>query len=344
MKMQVSEAVAAEKNRWNAFIADSPYKSFMQTWGWGELQEYLHVPCFRLVVEDAGKIVAVALVIERALKMGYCWLYIPRGPIFLEGLSDADKNSAWDALEEKLKNLADERNAFFVRVDLLQEQFARTHWHKSPREVQPQHTLLLHVSTSEEQLLAAMHPKTRYNIRVSEKKGVNVRFSSSAEDVRAFIDASQSVTNRTGFSYHPDEYYRGILEVLGKENMAELAIAEIGGQVAAVHLMIYADGIATYAHGASKNEFRSAMAPALLYWKTIQRAKEKGMQLYDFFGVAPENAPEDHPWNGITRMKLGFGGTRVSYAGAYDLVFNEALYTMFNLTRKAKSFLRNGLV
>lgn len=342
--MKVSEAVGAEKNRWNAFVVASPYKSFMQTWAWGELQEYMRVPYFRLVVEDAGKIIAIALVVERSLSMGYCWLYIPRGPIFLEGISESDKETAWVALEEKIKSLGNEKNAFFVRVDPMQESFSRNAWHKSPREVQPQHTLILSLDLSEAELLAHMHSKTRYNIKVAERKNVTVRFSTSSEDVRAFLDASQSVTGRTGFSYHPDEYYRGILEVLGKENMAELAIAEIDGQVAAVHLMIYADGIATYAHGASKNQFRSSMAPALLYWKTILRAKEKGMQQYDFFGVAPENAAEDHPWNGITRMKIGFGGTRVSYAGAYDLVLNEALYAMFNLARKTKSFLKNGLV
>lgn len=342
--MHVSEAVRSEQARWDAFVAQSPCKSFMQTWGWGQLQQAMHVPYFRLIVEDAGKIVAIALVVERSLKMGYCWLYIPRGPIFLERLSLEEKEKVWVALEEKLKNLADERNAFFVRIDPLVSEFARSNWRKSSREVQPQHTLVVDLSASEEELLAAMHPKTRYNIKVAQRQNVQVRFSSSVEDVRAFLSASESVTGRTGFSYHPDEYYRGIMEVLGSAGMAELAIAEIDGQVAAVHLMIYADGIATYTHGASKNEFRSAMAPALLYWKTILRAKEKGMVHYDFFGVAPENAPEDHPWSGITRMKIGFGGKRVSYAGAYDFVVNEALYTMFNMTRKAKQIIKNGLV
>lgn len=342
--MNVSEAVRSEQGRWDAFLAQSPFRSFLQTWAWGELQEKIGAPHFRLIVEDNGKIVVIALVIDRSLTMGYSWLYIPRGPIFLEGISDSDKESAWQVLEEKLKSLSSERNAFFVRVDPLQESFSRTHWRKSSREVQPQHSLILSLTPSEEELLAAMHAKTRYNIKVAERKGVQVSFSSSAQDVDAFLSTSKAVTGRTGFSYHPDEYYRGIMEVLGSAGMAELAIAEIDGQVAAVHLMIYADGIATYAHGASKNEFRSSMAPAFLYWKTIQRAKEKGMQQYDFFGVAPEHAPEDHPWNGITRMKLGFGGKRVSYAGAYDLVLNEALYTMFNFTRKAKQIIKNGLV
>ncbi len=341
--MQASEAILSEQVRWDAFVAQSSLRSFLQTWAWGELQEEIHAPHWRLVVEDKGKIVATALVLERSLRLGYSWLYIPRGPIFVEGISEDDKGSAWKALEEKLKSLADERGSFFVRIDPLWETFSRHGWQKASREVQPQHTLILSLTPSEEELLSKMHPKTRYNIRVAERKGVQVRFSSNVEDVHAFLATSRSVTARNGFSYHPDEYYCGILDTLGKKNMAELAIAEVDGKAVAVHIMIYADGIATYAHGASMNEYRSYMAPALLYWTTILRAKEKGITLYDFFGVAPESASDDHPWAGITRMKTGFGGDRTSYCGAYDFVLNEALYTMFNVTRKAKSFLRSSL-
>lgn len=341
--MQASEAVFSEETRWDGFVAQSPLRSFLQTWTWGKLQEEIHAPFWRLVVEDKGKIIAVALVLERSLRLGYSWLYIPRGPIFLEGISENERDAAWIALEEKLKSLADERGSFFVRIDPLFQTFSRHGWQKASREVQPQHTLMLSLAPSEEELLAAMHPKTRYNIRVAERKGVQVRFSNDVQDVHAFLATSRSVTARNGFSYHPDEYYCGIIETLGKNGMAELAIAEVGGKAVAVHIMIYADGIATYAHGASMNKYRSYMAPALLYWKTILRAREKEMKLYDFFGVAPEHAADDHPWAGITRMKTGFGGTRVSYCGAYDLVLNEALYTMFNVTRKAKSFLKNSL-
>jgi len=342
--MEVNEAVYAEQARWDAFIALSPARSFLQTWVWGQLQDYMHVSYVRIVVEDGGTIVAMALVIERSLSMGYSWLYIPRGPIFLEGLSDTKKESAWHALEEKLQSLCAEKNAFFVRVDPLQENFSRNNWRKSSREVQPQHSLVLPIDVSEEQLLTNMHSKTRYNIKVAERKGVQVKFSSNAKDVDAFLTTSQAVTDRTGFSYHPDDYYYGIMEVLGARGLAELSIAEVDGQVAAVHLMVYAGGIATYAHGASKKEFRSSMAPALLYWETIKRAKQNNMKQYDFFGVAPENALPSHPWAGVTRMKTGFGGTRVSYAGAYDMVINEGLYAMFNLTRKAKQIIKNGFV
>lgn len=341
--MHASEAVGSEAARWNAFIATSSYRSFLQAWAWGDVQHKLDVRCWRVVVEDAGRLVAVALVIERSLQLGYSWLYIPRGPIVAEGLSEEDRNRVWNALEEKLKSLAEERNAFFVRIDPALESFSRKGWRKSSREVQPRNTLLLDLSQTQEDLLSRLHPKTRYNIRTAQRKGVAVRFSQDPNDVEMFLHASKSVTRRTGFAYHPDSYYHAIVEVLGKQGMAELAIAEVNGRGVAAHLMIYADGIATYSHGASVYEERSYMAPVLLYWETILRSREKGMKSYDFFGIAPENADETHAWAGITRMKLGFGGTRTSYCGAYDFVYHEGLYAGFMMMRGAARTIRNTI-
>lgn len=344
----VGEAVAKEAARWNEFIANSPARSFLQSWQWGDLQQNIGARSWRVVVENGTMIVAVALVIERRLQLGYSWLYIPRGPIFTEGLSEDDKDAAWQALEEKLKSLAHEVGAFFVRIDPALPTFSRISWRKSAREVQPRNSLLLDLAPSQEELSAALHSKTRYNIKTAQRKGVSVRFSQNPEDVEKFLHASKSVTRRTGFAYHPDSYYRAIMEVLGKNNMAELAIAEVSGEGIAAHLMIYAEGIATYSHGASLYEKRSYMAPALLYWETILRAKEKGMATYDFFGVAPirqaQGKPdEDHPWAGITRIKTGFGGKHISYCGAYDFVLNEGLYAGFIMMRGVARTIRSTI-
>lgn len=342
--MQASEAVLAEEPRWNEFVKNSPERSFMQTWQWGDVQQAMGSSIWRIVVEDHGTIIATALVIERSLRFQYSWLYIPHGPLFAPNIAEDVKQHAWKVLEEKLTSLAQERGAFFVRIDPLLSTLQLPHWRKAPREVQPQHTLLLNLSPSEQELLAAMHSKTRYNINLAQRKGVQVKFSSDVSDVQHFLRAAKDVTARSGFSYHPDEYYEHIVRVFGAKDMAELAIAEVEGEVLAVHLMVYADGIATYAHGASSVAKRQFMAPALLYWKTILRAKERGMNTYDFFGVAPEHAESDHPWSGVTRMKLGFGGTRVTYCGAYDLVLNEGLYAGFSLMRSAVITTRKAFV
>ncbi len=349
--MNIREATDRDATAWDAFVLTSSTGSFLQTWEWGGVQKKLGVTFWRFIVEGDDGFEAVALVLRRDLPMGRSWLYVPRLGI---------KGDAFHVLQERLTKLGEQEKAVFIRIDPAWEQlphFAQTSsrlrsagkasrggfsFRKSEREVQPQHTLLLDLSLSEEDLLAQMKSKTRYNIRLAERKGVKVRFSQDATDVDAFLELSRGVSGRSGFSYHPDEYYRAILSELSNSSSvsAELAIAEFEGQPLAVHLMVYAGDVATYAHGASSSEHRALMAPQYLYWQTIRRAKEKGAKTYDFFGVAPPDANSDHPWAGVTRVKEGFGGSRVSYIGAYDLVLDEPMYSVFNALRRVRSFLR----
>ena len=346
--MNIAEAINSEATRWDSFIASTSYGSFLQTWAWGEMQRELGGLYWRVIIEHNGKIQAVALVLRRGIKLGYSWLYVPHGPVFADGLSAEDQAHVWGLLEEKFESLAKETGAFFIRIDPLWNSLGSEYtipktWKKSSREVQPMHTLLLPLNRDIETLQANFHPKTRYNIKVAQKKGVTISYSTNPQDVEKFLNISRQVSARTGFSYHPDDYYRIMIDVLGKQDMAELALAHVGDEVLAVHIMLYANGVATYGHGASDPEKRSYMAPALLYWATILRAKEKGMKQYDFFGVAPEDANLDHSWAGITRMKMGFGGTRASYVGAHDLVFNDGLYAGFGLMRDTFSRVKHSI-
>lgn len=335
--MNIGEAIHSESARWDSFVAGSSSGSFLQTWAWGEMQRELGVLFWRVIIEHNGKIMAVALVLRRGVTFGYSWLYSPRGPVFADGLSEEEQAHVWELFEEKLESLAKETGAFFARIDpqwtASSDYAIPDNWRVTPREVQPTHTLMLDVTRPTETLQANLHPKTRYNIKVAQKKGVVISYSTDAGDVEKFLDISRRVAKHQGFSYHPDDYYRVMIDVLGKRGMAELAIATAGDEVIAVHIMLYANGTATYGHGASDPAKRSIMAPTLLYWDTILRAKEKGMKQYDFFGIAPEDADTNHSWSGITRMKMGFGGTRVSYVRAHDLVLNEAVYAGFGIMR-----------
>ncbi|MCE9643157.1 MAG: peptidoglycan bridge formation glycyltransferase FemA/FemB family protein [Candidatus Andersenbacteria bacterium] len=345
--MNIAEAIHLEEGRWDSFVASTSHGSFLQTWAWGEMHRELGGLYWRVIIEHGGKIMAVALVLRRGIKLGYSWLYVPHGPVFADGLSKEDQAHVWGLLEEKFASLAKETGAFFIRIDPLwtasSEYKIPDVWRKSSREVQPKDTLLLDLNQSVETFQTNLHPKTRYNIKVAQKKGVVISYSTTPEDVEKFLKISREVSARTGFAYHPDDYYRVMIDVLGKKNMAEIAIASVGDDVIAAHIILYANGMATYGHGASDPGKRSFMAPTLLYWDTIVRAKEKGMKRYDFFGVAAEDASPDHPWAGITRMKAGFGGTRISYVGAHDLVFNDGLYAGFGLMRDAFSRVRNSI-
>jgi lipid II:glycine glycyltransferase (peptidoglycan interpeptide bridge formation enzyme) len=183
--------------------------------------------------------------------------------------------------------------------------------------------LVLNLKLSEVDLLAGMHTKTRYNIRVAQRKGVKIRFSCDVRDLDLFAVLAQEVHARSPFRYHPISYYRAMLEALTDDCALEIGVAEHNGRVLAVHLFVTFAGTTTYLHGASGNSQRHLMAPHLLHWEAVRRAQERGSSSFDFYGVAPIGFAPTHPWAGITRYKEGFGGARTTTIGAYEYVMHR---------------------
>lgn len=332
--MTVRLAGSEDAARWDSFLAASPHGSFMQTWAWGEFLEATGQKIWRTLVEDGQHIRAVALVAERPVRLNIRWLYVPRGPVW-----DGVDGAVFASWQDFVGGLACERGAMFVRIDPFIRQgepgvdFASVGWREADHQVQPQDTLLLDIQPAAEVLLATMHAKHRYNIRLAERKEVTVRFSREPKDVEYFLQLSREVAGRSAFRYHPDSYYRSLLATLGAKGVAELAVAEHKGKPLAAHMMVYSGKMATYLHGASSRVNRELMASHLLYWKAIERAKEKGCTTFDFYGVAPEGAAPDHPWSGVTKMKRGFGGKIISYIPARDLPIKPWLYKVFSWVR-----------
>jgi len=127
---------------------------------------------------------------------------------------------------------------------------------------------------------------------------------------------------------------------LGPAGQLEVGIAKHSDTLLAAHLLITFADTMTYAHGASSSDQRHLMAPHLLQWESIKRAKAAGVQTYDFFGVAPRDADASHPWAGITRFKEGFGGERIEYLGAYDHIRDSAWYFTFTVARRLRRLWR----
>ena len=315
-------------------VPDGP---FLQSWAWGQLQGKLGNSFWRIIFEDDGEIQAVSMVIKKTLPFGGCWLYVPRGPVLSKLSSKSKLSRLW---QEKVLEMARKERAVFVRCDPAWEDevwFKDKGWCKADREVQPQHTLVLGLEKSEEELMAQMHAKTRYNVRLAERKGVRVRFSTDLKDIEVFLGLSREVAERSSFRYHPDDYYKAMLMVLKENNMIEVAIVEHEGVALAANILITFGGKATYAHGASSSSKRDVMAPQLLMWESIKRAKLNGAIKFDFYGVAPPESGKKHSWAGITRLKQGFGGKRESYIGAHDYVLRLGAYKVLNVARRIKA-------
>ena len=353
--MQVVQFKEDQKEIWNKFIAFNNAESFLQSWQWGQFNCALGKKIWRLAIIDdslfkgkvsSSNLVAVALIIKYNLPFGKSYLYCPRGPV-------VDESGTFDMLFNEIKKIAKEEKSFFLKIDppieLSQKCFSN--FRRSFSEVQPKDTLMLDLEKSEEELLKEMKQKTRYNIRLAEKRGIKIRNYklgiTDQEEFRKKFDFFWNLTEETSkrdkFTSHNKEYYQKMLESLSdkdqnrrdKQNLyAKLYLAEYKEKIIAANIVLYFGDLAVYLHGSSSSEYRNLMAPYLLQWKQIQDAKTQGHKKYDFWGITIAGKKKN--WQGITKFKKGFGGEEKSYIGSYDLVFDNIRYWVYKFIRFVK--------
>lgn len=204
----------------------------------------------------------------------------------------------------------------------------------------PKATRVLDLTKSEEELLAEMKPKTRYNIRLAAKKGVTVRTSQDSKDAKILFELLKSTESRNkGYSTHDENYYQKMLELLAPKGILKIFIAEFEDKPLAAILVSKFGEVATYLHGGFTDSKKELMAPYLCQWEAIKDAKTAGAEFYDFWGVAETDDPKDS-WAGITRFKSGFGGEKVIFPGAYDFVLNKFWYNVFTILANLRRIIK----
>jgi lipid II:glycine glycyltransferase (peptidoglycan interpeptide bridge formation enzyme) len=200
---------------------------------------------------------------------------------------------------------------------------------KSPRDLLPADTVLVDLADSEDAILARMHHKTRYNIRLAERQGVVVSEGTVA-DLPAWYDLYVATMSRNQLTALPCAHFQAMLEERGEGSASpvqtRLLLAWHDGQLLAGMLLALAPARATYLYGGSTRESRHLMAPSALQWAAIRTARAHGCLDYDMLGAAPRSG-ESHPLAGVHRFKVGFGGHLVHREGCWDFPFNEKTYT-----------------
>ncbi len=347
--MRVVEATERDRDAWDAFSARAPSGSFLQSWGWGMFQEAAGFRIRRLVAaEERGAMVAVCLLVERPLPFGQRSWYAPWGPV-VAGRVDggAGKGGTVDTnvLEETLRGMRTVVGGgsglapVYLRAEPkvphdppVISAVRRAGFAVLGRGVQPRDTLVLDLTQSEDDLLRGMHPKTRYNIRLAVRHGAVVEEQGAAPGVETFLTLAHEVQGKGVFHYHPDAYYRALGETLHPPTALRVLVTVHKGMPLAAGLFIRFGSTVTYAHGASTVRRKHVMAPHLLHWEAMRRAKADGATEYDFFGIAPTNSPL-HPWAGITRFKQGFGGTTEHAIGICDAILDPVRYRLYTIAR-----------
>lgn len=285
--------------------------SFLQSPEWLAFQRSLGRTVWRL---DDGFI--QANVIRHDIRMGKNFLYIPHGPHVKEGSATRDHIHHFTG---HMRKLAREQESIFVKLEPLQgdviDLLMRNGMHlkRSTRGLQPHKTVLIDLNQDEDALLSNLHHKTRYNVKLAQRKDVRV---AELTDVDQFWALMQKTTERDKFRSHPQEYYRTLLTFFQRHegNIKTRLFASLhDGKPIAVAIILEYGTTAYYLHGASDPEFRALMGPHLLHWELIERYKGAGFDTYDFWGIDHEQYP------GVTRFKLSWGGRVVEYPGSFDL-------------------------
>jgi lipid II:glycine glycyltransferase (peptidoglycan interpeptide bridge formation enzyme) len=297
-----------EKGEWNALVLAGTQHRFSQSWEWGAFEAN-----YGRVLRLAGE-KGFTQVEERGLPFGFKVWFVPRGPVGFSREEFAE-----------LAKHAREAGAIFVRFepDTKPEVGTRA------AAVDPVVTQLTDLTKSDEQLLAAMHTKTRYNIRLAEKKGVTV---AESRDADVWLALHHQTTDRDNFKGHGDSYYREML----KCPLVKMFVASYEGKPLAAMIAVFFGDTATYLHGASSNEARDVMAPFALHWHVMREAKSIGCAFYDWWGLNPEdeaNPAFKKSWSGITRFKRGFGGTEIASPGTFELPVQSLLYQLYRARR-----------
>jgi hypothetical protein len=204
--------------------------------------------------------------------------------------------------------------------------------HKAPTNALPANTIFINLKQDKDQLLKHMKPKTRYNIRLSHRKGVQVRDVDSSR-LNAWMELCRETAERNHIIHRERRYFEALFAASDNNpddlTSLHLLLAEAEGTPLAGMVLSISENQASYLYGASSSSRRNKMASYALQWQAICLAKECGCQYYDMFGVAPTPSVS-HPLYGLYRFKTGFGGFLYHRQGCWDYPFQEDLYPVYH--------------
>ena len=327
---------------WKEFISTCPDAHVLQTSDWGELKSQFGWETCWLIHGGLG-----AQILFQQIPFGYQIAYIPRGPVSRS--SSVIEHPDWDGFQEELDKLCRQRKTVFLKIELdswegengegnLPQDFYRP----SPHNIQPPRTILVSLKESEDEILARMKSKTRYNIRLADKKGVTVR---QLDDVEPFYSLLEGTSDRADFGIHTLDYYRKAFELFEESGACKIFLAEYEGTPLASIMVFIRGRRSWYFYGASSNLHRDRMPTYLIQWEAMSWAKSQGSLSYDLWGVPDqdqeileENFTHRHDglW-GVYRFKRGFGGDLKRTLNSQDRVYMPGLYFLYTVRARLKT-------
>ncbi|MEI8131206.1 MAG: peptidoglycan bridge formation glycyltransferase FemA/FemB family protein [Leptolinea sp.] len=333
---------------WDSIIGSLPGVTFLQTSQWAEIKlPNGWVSDKKTWVAQDKSVFAAAMVLTRSLlKLPVSVAYVPRGP-----LVDWRNSDQYQQVLSELIVIARSKKAIYLKIDpdltvgrgipntetdqpdqiglSVQEYLQNSGWMFSQDQIQFRNTVEIDLQSSEESILARMHQKTRYNIRLAERKGVRVSEAAKTDWDLIYRMYAETAT-RDEFVIRGWDYYERVWNTLTQGSMATCLKAEIEGDLVAAIWVVGFGRKAHYLYGMSSSLHRDCMPNHLLQWRGMQLAKSQGRAVYDMWG-APNEFSSEEPLSGVFRFKHGFGGEVIRTIGAMDYPIRPNLYHLYTV-------------
>lgn len=241
---------------------------------------------------------------------------------------------------DKLFEFGKKNNLIFIKIEPYVEKskfqisnfksILKSKFQISKHPLFPAWTQILDLDKPEDKLLKSFHSKTRYNIRLAEKKGVIVKEESNDKGFEIFAKLYFETCKRQKYFGHNYQYHKTIWKNL-KDKIAHILIAYFNNTPLAAYELWYQDKTLYYVYGGTSIKYRNLMASNLLMWEAIKLGKKLGAEKFDMWGSLPPNYDLTHPWSGFTRFKQGYGTKFIEFIGSYDFIIKPFLYKIYNI-------------
>lgn len=324
----------SEKKLFNSLVTHP-----LQSWEWGEFRKKTGIKVIRRIFfkgKNAAR--AFQLTIHNVPRTNYTIGYIPKGLMSNKEVVDElgeigrKERCIFIKLEPNVEKAPNILSSSERKLGLIPQ---HPNINRSSHPLFANFTFQLDLTKSDEELLKAMHQKTRYNIRVAQKHRVTVEEDNSDKAFEEYINLMHETTKRQKYYAHNEEYHRLMWRTL-KGSMTHLLVAKYKDRPLVAWIVFVFNNVIYYPYGASSNEHREVMASNLIMWEAIRFGKKMGCKTFDMWGSLGPTPDSKDPWYGFHRFKEGYGGRLVEFVGSYDLVLNPFLYQLYNLANRAR--------
>ena len=342
------QAFKGSPTEWNALLLTFPNAHILQTWEWGASKiRNGWTPESYIWQDETGTVEACAMLLRREVKLGFLTLkvlYCPKGPTL-----DWQNHALRERVLNDLQKHAKKQNAIFLKIDpdlllgtgvpgaederpeplgeSLQSELTKRGWLFSQDQIQFRNTVFIDLTREEDEILAAMKQKTRYNVRLAARRGVVVRQGTLA-DLPLLYQIYAQTAVRDDFVIRGEAYYLDLWKSFMEAGMCHPLVAEVEGEAVAGLFILHFNHVARYMYGMSTEKFRELMPNHLLQWEAIRLSKDLGCESYDMWGAPDVFDESDSMW-GVYRFKDGFNGITARHLGAWDFPARPLLYKLY---------------